>query len=35
MAMLPMVWLEVETTKNMVAINVDYNAWIVTVLRVI
>ena len=31
----PTVWLAVETTENMVVLNVDYSAWIVTVLRVI
>ena len=25
-------WLAVETTENMAALNVDYNAWIRTVL---
>jgi len=31
----PMVWLAVETTENMAALNVDYSAWIITVLGVI
>ena len=30
----PMVWMFVETTENMAALNVDYSAWIITVLSI-